>query len=150
MPPRPVTAISVAVSKAISFFLSAGFREHLRLGQGEGAASFHHAPTGNDALACGGSRRLFLNSVVSYPGVGRHQTKGSIACRAVRDGAHSSGMDEPVLLRYCRMGTQRDLDHAGRDLPRVTLTWSEPLLGEARPNALLLFLRGHFASPASR
>jgi hypothetical protein len=36
-------------------FLSAGIREHLRLGQGEGAASFHHAATGKDALACGGS-----------------------------------------------------------------------------------------------
>jgi hypothetical protein len=33
--------------------LSAGIREHLRLGQSEGAASFHHAPTGKDALAGG-------------------------------------------------------------------------------------------------
>jgi hypothetical protein len=41
-------------------FVSPGFGEHLCLGQSEGAASFHHAPTRKDALACGRSEKIEL------------------------------------------------------------------------------------------
>src|SRR3974390_456814 len=86
-------------------FLSAGIREHLRLGQSEGAASFHRAPTGKDALACGGSEKVDLELGGENPSVSRHESKRSISRRAVGDGGHSSGVDEPVLLRDCWMGT---------------------------------------------
>jgi hypothetical protein len=82
-----------------------GIREHLCLGQSEGAASFHHAPTSKDALACGGSEKVDLELGRENPGVSRHESKRCISRRAIGDGAHSSAVDEPVLLRDCWMGT---------------------------------------------
>ena len=96
--------MSVAVSRAISF-VSPGFGEHLCLGQDKGAASFHHAPTGKDALTCGGSEKIDLELCGENAGVTRHQAERSIAGRAVGDGAHSAAVDETVLLRYRRMGS---------------------------------------------
>jgi hypothetical protein len=80
-------------------FLSAGIRKHLRLGQSEGAASFHHAPTGNDALACGGSEKVDLELGGENPGVSRHKSKRCISRRAIGDGAHSSAVDATYDVR---------------------------------------------------
>src|SRR3974390_1417579 len=77
--------------KSDQLFLSAGIREHLRLGQGEGAASFHHAPTGKDALACGGSEKVDLELGGENPSVSRHESKRSnpaaLSAMAVTDPA---------------------------------------------------------------
>ena len=99
-PSRSLTAKGCS-EQSDQLFLSAGICEHLRLGQSEGAASFHHAPTGKDALACGGSEKVDLELGGENPR-SRHETKRSISRRAVGDGAYSS---EPVLLRDCWMGT---------------------------------------------
>src|SRR4029077_9165404 len=85
-------------------FLSTVNREHVGLGQSESAASFHHAPTSNDTLACGGSKKVALKLGGENPGVSRHESKRCISRRAIGDGAHSPAMDETVLLRDFWMG----------------------------------------------
>jgi hypothetical protein len=64
-------------------FLSASIREHLCLGQREGAASFHHAPTGKDALACGGSEKVDLELCCENSGASRYESKRSLSRRGV-------------------------------------------------------------------
>ena len=72
-------------------FLSVGTRKHLRLGQSEGATSFHHAPTSNDVLALRrGSEKVDLELGGENPGVSRHERKHCISRRDIGDGAQAS------------------------------------------------------------
>jgi hypothetical protein len=80
------------------FLLSAALGEHFRLGQGKGAASLDHSPTGKDAFACGRSDKVDLKLGGQNASVSRHEAECGVARGAIGDGAHSSGVDKPVLL----------------------------------------------------
>src|SRR3954470_15257843 len=59
--------------------LSATLGEHLCLGQGEGAASLHHSPTGKDAFACGRSDKVDLELCGQNASVSRHEAECGVA-----------------------------------------------------------------------
>jgi hypothetical protein len=105
IPSRPFIAMSVEVSRAISFSCPPVIANTSAWAKVRVRPVFFHAPAGKDALACGGSEKIDLELCGENPGVGAHQTKRSIARRTVGDGAHSSAMYEAVLLRYCPMRT---------------------------------------------
>ena len=81
-------------------------REHLRLGDGQRAASSHHSPTGNDAVACG-KTKLILNSVVRTP---------ALAGIKQKDDQHAEGEGQNIICAVGSAAQMQKEDEVNADL----------------------------------